>query len=190
MEASAFFKTGMFAFYSMYKCASFHAECVHIHFELAFEALAFMVPLRVMIQNTLEVLCIPLSCLIPCLSPFAFSLFSACIYIFTFCIYIFSNGPHGKSAGTPQLPISMPVDLTSLSNSAFVRFAIGLQTKKETCIRSGTNKSSHMHVIMCECTCDLVCPHFERVLRFPASASSLLTTGPSPASVISKTRAF
>ena len=101
-----------------------------------------------------------------------------------------SHGPHGKSAGTPQLPISMPVDLTSLSNSAFVRFAIGLQTKKEICIRSGTNKSSHMHVIMCECACDLVCPHFERVLRFPASASSLLTTGPSPASVISKTRAF
>ena len=64
----------------------FFIVCVHIHFELAFEALAFMVPLRVMIQNTLEVLCIPLSCLIPCLSPFAFSLFSACIYIFTFSL--------------------------------------------------------------------------------------------------------
>ncbi len=35
-----------------------------------------------------------------------------------------------------------------------------------------------------------VCPHFERVLRFPASALSLLTTGPSPSSVISKTRSF
>ena len=32
---------------------------------------------------------------------------------------------------TPQLPISMPVGLTSISKSAFVRFVIGLQTKNK-----------------------------------------------------------
>ena len=33
-----------------------------------------------------------------------------------------------------------------------------------------------MHVSMCECVCVWVCPHLERVLRFAASASSLLVS--------------
>jgi hypothetical protein len=44
-----------------------------IHFKNTLETLTLIVILRVMVQNTSEILCIPLSCLIPFLSPSPFS---------------------------------------------------------------------------------------------------------------------
>ena len=140
----------MFAFYSMYKCASFHAECVHIHFELAFEALAFIVPLRVMIQNTLEVLCIPLSCLIPCLSPFPFSLFSACIYIFTFSL---------------SLSLSLSSLLLSLSLSPRLKFSLNVYLPNHEVIiqrvfnRPACATMTSVCVCVCVCVCVLLHTH-------------------------------
>jgi hypothetical protein len=72
----------MFAFHRCKKCAV--PKYVKIHLELVLEAVALIVLLRVMVQNTSEVLCIPLSFLIPSLSPSPCSLYFLHVTMYIF----------------------------------------------------------------------------------------------------------